>query len=119
MPDDFKKAVITPLPKKPSALLEYTNYRPVSNLPFVSKVVERAVVDQFGAFCQENGLEEPMQSAYKKYHCTESALLKVHNDILMNMDKKRTTLLVLLDMSAAFDTVNDCLLYTSPSPRDS
>ena len=58
-----------------------------------------------------NGLHMPLQSAYKQHHSTESALLKVKNDILLNMEAKKVTLSVLLDLSAAFDTVrNETLL---------
>ena len=58
-----------------------------------------------------NDLHMPLQSAYKQNHSTESALLKVKNDILLNMEAQKVTLLVLLDLSAAFDTVrHDTLL---------
>lgn len=109
-PDNFKKALVTPLLKKPNAALEHKNYRPVSNLPFLSKVVERAVADQIGKHCAKHNLDDPLQSAYRKGHSTETALLKVTNDLLLSMDKKQTTLLALLDLSAAFDTVPHNLL---------
>ena len=57
-----------------------------------------------------NGLQLELQSAYKKHHSTESALLKVKNDILLNMDAQKVTLPVLLDLSAAFDTVGHDIL---------
>ena len=88
MPSHFKTAVITPLLKKAKADLVLKNYRPVSNLPFLSKVLEKIVVDQLTTYKNENQLGESLQSAYKKYHCTESALLKVYNDLLMEMDTK-------------------------------
>ena len=53
----------------------------------------------------KNNLSNPNQSAYKPLHSTETALLKIHNDICMNMDSGKTTALVLLDLSAAFDTI--------------
>ena len=59
---------------------------------------------------EKYGLYPVLQSAYRKYHSTEIAPLKVHNDILMNMDSQRLTLLVLLDQSAAFDTVDHDVL---------
>ena len=88
----------------------YKNFRPVSNLPYVSKLSERAAADQLMDHMTINELHSVFQSAYKKHHSTESALLKVKNDILMNMNAQKVTLLVLLDLSAAFDTVQHDIL---------
>ena len=61
-----------------------------------------------------NGLDEVFQSAYKNFHSTETALVKVYNDILVDIDKNRTIILLLLDLSAAFDTVeHEILLLAS------
>ena len=57
-----------------------------------------------------NKLYPKAQSAYREFHCTETALLRVINDILLNMNQRRVTLLVLLDLSAAFDTVDHTIL---------
>ena len=105
-PDCWKEALVSPLLKKSGVLSEFTNLRPVSNLQYVSKLTERAVFDQTHAHLTSHGLYPPFQSAYRKCHSTETALLKVQNDILMNLDSQRVTLLVLLDLSAAFDTVD-------------
>ena len=59
---------------------------------------------------EKEGLHEVMQSAYKQCHSTETALIKVQNDILMNLDNKRGVILVLLDLSAAFDTIDHSIL---------
>ena len=83
---------------------------PVSNLLFISKIVEKAVVNQLLRHCDENALLPDDQSAYHRFTSAESVLLKVQSDILLNMDKQEVTLLVLLDLSAAFDTVNHSLL---------
>ena len=64
-----------------------------------------------------NGLHLELRSAYKKHHSTESALLKVKNDILLNMDAQKVTLLALLDLSAAFDTVRHDILLDRLSSR--
>ena len=104
MPKALKRAIITPVPKKAN-IQEYTDFRPISNLPFLSKLIERVVVDQLTQYCDNNGLNEPLQSAYRSGHSTETALLKVTNDILLNMDTQEVTLLTLLDLSAAFDTI--------------
>ena len=109
-PDTFKEAYVTPLLKKPGLEAVFKNFRPISNLSFLSKVVERVVSKQIINHMQRNKLEVVCQSAYKVHHSTETALLKVHNDILLAMDQRRVTLLVLLDLSAAFDTVDVSLL---------
>ena len=91
-------------------MMMISNYRPVSNLPYVSKLVERAVVNQL---CDHSDCGFPLpicQSAYRKGHSTESALIKVQSDILSSMDQQKVTQLVLIDLSAAFDTVNHSTL---------
>ena len=109
-PNEFKRAIVVPLLKKVGLECCMKNYRPVSNLQFLSKVIERAVAAQLIAHLHKNGLEEQLQSAYKKFHSTETALLKVQNDLLMDMDENRVSLLVQLDLSAAFDTVDIVIL---------
>ena len=81
------------------------NYTPVSNLNFISKIIEK-IISYPVPSRQKNSLSNPNQSAYKPLYSTETALLKIHNDICMNMDSGKTTALILLDMSAAFDTFN-------------
>ena len=58
-----------------------------------------------------NGLHEPLQSAYKAGHSTETALLRVHNDVFTNVENQSSTVLVLLDLSAAFDTIDLSVLF--------
>ena len=90
----------------------YKNYRPVSNLPFLSKLTEKVVVEQLNDHMNNNSLVEKNQSAYRKHHSTETALLKITNDILCAIDQSQCVLLIMLDQSAAFDTVNqDELLH--------
>jgi hypothetical protein len=64
-----------------------------------------------------NNLEEPLQSAYKRFHSTETALLKVQNDILIAIDNQKCIVLLLLSMSAAFDTVDNEILLERMSKR--
>ena len=104
-PENWRTAVVIPLLKKPGLDLVYKNFRPVSNLPFISKVVEKAALQQLLVHCEKNAPLPKFQSGFRKYHSTETALLKVQNDILMSMDNKEVTLLVLLELSAAFDTI--------------
>ena len=110
IPDQWKTGQVIPLQKKKGSDFDFKNYRPVSNLPFISKIVEKAVVDQLLRHCDDNALLPDYQSAYHRFSSTESVLLKVQSDVLLNMDKQEVTLLVLLDISAAIDTVNHSLL---------
>jgi len=82
----------------------------VSNLQFTSKLTEKAVAVQLQEHMLVNGLFPELQSAYRQHNSTETALLKVKNDLLMAMDKGQVTLLVLLDLSSAFDTVEHEIL---------
>ena len=110
-PGQFKKAIVTPILKKNSNPNFFKNFRPISNLCFLSKLVEKAAAEQLMHYIQEHDHNEMQQSAYKIYHSTETALIKVKNDILRAIDKQCVSLLVLLDLSAAFDTVDiDILL---------
>ena len=110
-PNSLKTALIIPLLKKINLdTEEFRNFRPVSNLPFVSKLIEKSVAVQLVQYIDDNNLDEKLQSAYKKLHSTETALLRVHDDILRTMDRGGTVVLLLLDLSAAFDTVDHGLL---------
>ncbi len=105
-PDKFKLALVTPLLKKLGLELILPSYRTVSNLQFLSKLTERAVAVQFVDYTRINGLNELLQSAYSEFHSTETALTRVHNDIMLAMDNQKVVLLLLLDLSAAFDTID-------------
>ena len=108
---NFKEAHVRPLLKKTSLPRnELKNYRPVSNLGLISKILEEIVANRPQAHIKNNHLCNPLQSAYRKHHSTESALLKVHKDIIISMDKGEATALTLLDLSAAFDTIDHATL---------
>ena len=112
IPDVFKSALVTPIIKKPNLDPNALgNYRPVSNLPFVSKVLERDVLPQPLSHLHSNYLHPVQQSAYRRYHSTVMALLRVHNDILRAVDDVNEALLILLDFSSAFDTIDHCLFF--------
>ena len=100
VPELMKVPHVRPLLKKPSLETEFLkHYRPVSNLSFLSKVLEKVVAERLTLHLQDNNLHEVM-------HSTESAILHVTNDILRAVDRQRMTILVLLDLSAAFDTID-------------
>ena len=107
VPDAWKVAHLLLILKKHGLEALFENFRPVNNLSFVSKLIaERAVVGQLLDHSEKNTPLPTNQSAYRRFHSTETALVKVQNDILMSMDQREVTLLVLLDLSAAFDTVD-------------
>ena len=111
-PDSQKNAIVTPILKKanldaPAA----ANYRPISNLSYLSKLLERCVNKQLNDYLSTNNLLPSVQSAYRKFHSTESAVLKVLSDIYAAADEKMVSLLGLLDLSAAFDTVDHQILF--------
>ena len=96
---DMKRAIVRPYLKKKSLDYQlYKNHRPISNLMFLSKCCEKVAANQFISHLRENKLEEIFQSAYKVSHSTESALLRVHNDVLCALDDGRCVMLVLSDL---------------------
>ena len=110
-PAALKEASIRPGLKKPTLDVdELKNYRPISNLTYLSKILEKAVHNQLCNYVNDNNLFSAYQSGYRKFHSCETAVTKIHNDILMMIDKKENVLLLLLDLSAAFDTINHKLL---------
>ena len=78
----------------------------MSNLSFISKVIEKVMASQLLDHMNANGPLDPMQSAYRVAHSTETAVLRVHNDIVNSLDRGLGVFLILLDLSAAFDTVD-------------
>ena len=105
-PEEWKGLLVKPTNKKPKLELIKMNFRPVSNLQFLSKLTKKAVAQQTVSYVITHGLLPVLQSAYRLLHSTETALLQLHNDILLNMNKQQVTLLVFLDLSAAFDTID-------------
>ena len=112
MPSSLKKAVLSPLLKKPSLVFEiFSNFRPVPNLKFLCKVIEKVAAMRLSNYLYNNDLNESLQSAYKEQHSCETALLRVQNDILKSVDNKQCVVLLLLDLTAAFDTVDHEILF--------
>ena len=87
-----------------------TNFRRVSDLPFISKILENVVLTRLQKYVSENGLLEMRQSAYRKNHSTETALLSVVDGLFRNADDRLVSVLALLDLSAAFDTLDHPIL---------
>ena len=110
VPENWKLALILLILKKLDLKLIHANFRPVSNLLFISKTAEKVGIPEILSHCSKHAPLPNNQSSYREYHSTETALLKFQNDILLSMDKQEVTLLVLLDLSTAFDTVDHMVL---------
>ena len=108
-PISCKSSIVIPLIKKPGLDREMLkNYRPVSNLSFLSKVISIHILGHI----LDNNIVDSFQSAYRAGHSCETALLRVYNDIVTTVGKGNGSFLVLLDLSAAFDTIDhDNLFY--------
>ena len=89
---------------------EFSNYRPITNIAFLSKTIERAAAAQTLNYLTKNNFLAKFQSAYRQFHSMETALLRVCNDILQAIDKGQEVVLVLLDFSSAFDTIDHKVL---------
>ena len=105
-PDSLKVVLVRPLLKKANLDLIKKNYRLISNIEFIGKSIERAVMAQIIRHISSHNLIEPHQSAYQPCHSTETALLKVKSDLITATENQEIACLVLLDLSAAFDTVD-------------
>ena len=110
-PTSFKTAVITPLLKKPNLdPNNLANFRPVSNLINISKILERLFLSRLQPHILASNNYNPFQSAYRKNHSTESALLCTLDSVYHSADNGESTLLISLDLSSAFDTIDHSIL---------
>ena len=107
----WKTAIIKPLLKKVGLDLITKNYRPVSNLPFMSKLVEKCMLTQFNKHCEDNQLMPDYQSAYRSNYSCETSLVKLLNDVLWDFENQKVVALVALDLSTAFNTVDHEVLF--------
>ena len=107
VPKSWKSAQITPLLKKPSLDHNVASfYRPISNLPVLSKLSERLFLNRVMNYLNNSNLLPTHQSAYRRHHSAETAVTKVYSDILGAADDGKVSLFILLDLSAAFDSVD-------------
>ena len=111
-PEAWKKAFVKPLIKKKGLSTVLKNYRPVSNLSFLSKIIEKAALEQIIEHVESNGLLPDYQSAYRKNRGVETTLIKMYDDILNAADNKCVSIVVMIDLSAAFDTVDIPILLS-------
>ena len=99
--------ITTPILKKPHLdYLSPSNYRPISNLEIHSKILEHVISSQLITYLITNKITNIFQSAYLPHKYTESALTLITSDLLSGLNNNRSTILILLDMSSAFDTLD-------------
>ena len=111
-PASYKSAIISPLIKKQGLDSEILkNYRHVANLSFIQFFFENAISTQIHSYLINNDIVDNFQSAYKTGHSCETALLRVYNDIVTTIGWGNGAMLVLLDLSAAFDTIDHANLF--------
>ena len=109
--DGLKETVVTPLLKKLGTdLEELSNYRPITGIKYLGKLIERVVLPQLLQHMTFNHLHIPNQSGYKTGYSCETLLVRLVNDLYLNLDNGKCTVLLLLDLSAAFETVDHELL---------
>ena len=114
VPSRFKEALVKPKIKGNNLDQDLLhNFRPLSNLSYLSKGLERCVLKQLVCHLDNNNLFGEFQSAYRKFHSCETAITKISNDILCSLDKKQCTFILFLDLSAAFDTVDHSKLLST------
>jgi hypothetical protein len=113
VPASQKTAFVSPqLKKRGLDSSDNRNFRPVSNLSFLSKLLEKVVASQLNYFLEETNALPSLQSAYRKFHSTESVLTKVFSDLCKVVDEGNICLLGLLDLSSAFDTIDHEILLS-------
>ena len=107
----FKSALVKPLLNKSNLdPNDLKNYRPILNLSFLSKLIKHLIAARVSLHLSSHNLISKLQSAYRKFHSSETALLYFQNDILASLDAGHSTALLLLDLSAAFDTTDHSIL---------
>ena len=110
IPEDFKTARVTPVYKGKGDKSDPNNYRPISVVPTLAKILEKQVKIQIMNYLSSNRLLSPSQSAYFPKHSTETALHNFMNYCLSNVDKQNINLVCALDLSKGFDTLNHHVL---------
>ena len=113
IPSDLKHSIISPLIKKPKLDCNtLSNYRPISQLTTLTKLLEKVIYKQLILYFTANNILDPQQSAFGKLHSTEATILSLLDDLLKSLDNDFPTQLLLLNLSSVFDIINlDLLIY--------
>ena len=110
-PDDWKLVRVTPVYKNNGDVNIMSNYRPISVIGHIAKMVEQLVRSQLVSYLEEHAFISPDQSAYLKGHSTQTSFHRVIDDWLENMNENQTTGVCLLDISKCFDTISHHILF--------
>ena len=108
MPNSWKKATVVPLLKKGDAT-QASNYRPITNVPIMSKIIEKIIYKQLSSYMERNHLYSEDQHGFKPGHSTTTALMTVTDNILTGMDNSEVSLMTLIDLSRCFDVIDEFL----------
>ena len=109
-PTKWKVGKVTPIYKGQGNRDDKNNYRPITVLPILSKLLEKHICDHLCVFLEENALLHRFQSGFRKFHSTETALIRLVDQLLFDLDKNRASGLVFIDYKKAFDLIDHGLL---------
>ena len=109
-PTKWKVGKVTPIYKGQGNRDDKNNYRPITVLPILSKLLEKHICDHLCDFLEENALLHRFQSGFRKFHSTETALIHLVDQLLFDLDKNRASGLVFIDYKKAFDLIDHGLL---------
>ncbi len=111
VPKELKVSIITPIYKRKQLPVDQlSSYRPIAQMPFVAKLLERHVSQHLRLYMENNAINDVFQSAYRPNHSTETAVVKIFSDICLSLGVRRQVILCLLDLSSAFDTLKHSIL---------
>ena len=108
-PEDLKQAKVTPVFKADDKS-DCGNYRPISVIPAIAKILEKLISDKLIEYLNNNNIISNQQSGFRKSHSTETALMQITDQYLLNMDEGMINGVLFLDLKKAFDTVNHEIL---------
>ena len=112
-PESENKGIICPKIKNENLDRDaYENYRPLVKSSFLSKMIDNTIFLLIGPFIESENILPNFQSSYQKYHSTETAVTRIHNDIIKSFANKKSVAMLLLDLSAAFDTIDQDTLVS-------
>ena len=112
VPDNMKIAKVIPIYKNKGSQTQCGNYRPISILPILSKILENIVNEQMEKFLQDNNILSSKQYGFMKKKCTKDALIEFSNKTMLSLNNGNCILGVFLDFSKAFDTINHSILIS-------